>query len=152
MRARVWMLTQRFAEWQPSRAKALEQGLAHPSRLCSPLSILCFPVSNGSPYPRGKPNPPDGHTRSFIFWLCLPFEASSLLPSTPHTASTLFVLGYFWAFLSGIQYTPFLLLKALPCPDPTGQNPASSFRPSGNSLGASHRRDHSHCRWNSSAL
>lgn len=112
------MLTQRFAEWQLSRARALEQGLVHPSRLCSPLSILCFPLSNHSPYPRGEPNPPDGHTRSFIIWPCPPFEASSLLPSTPHTASTLFVLGYFCAFLSGMQYTLFLLLKALPCPDP----------------------------------
>lgn len=124
----------------------------HPSRLFSPLSILCFPFSNRSPYPRGEPNPPDGHTRSFIIWPCPPFEASSLLPSTPHTASTLFVLGYFRAFLSGMQYTPFLLLKALPCPDPTGKDPASSFRPSGNSFGASHRMGHSHYRWNSSAL
>lgn len=59
----------------------------------------------------------------FIIWPCPPFEASSLLPSTPHTASTLFVLGYFCVFLSGMQYTPFLLLKALPCPDTIGKNP-----------------------------
>lgn len=47
LHVRVWMLTQAFAEWQHSRAKPLEQGLAHPSTL-SPPSVLCFPFSRSS--------------------------------------------------------------------------------------------------------
>lgn len=136
LHVRVWMLTQGFAEWQHSRAKPLEQGLAHSSTL-SPLSILCFPFSSSSLTGGCSPALLIGHTRPFIVWPCLPFESSSLLPSTPSSASTLFLLGYFCALLWRAAHAvphpqrPFLalFLRLLPLQSPPSDPAAASLEP-----------------------
>lgn len=56
------------------------------------LSILCFLVSKRSPYPRVKPNPPDGHTSSFIMRPCL-FSVALNAPHSLHSILTRLFLG-----------------------------------------------------------